>query len=134
MSYTVTILENNDSNDYLRVEVSGKRIAGKELEYAKEALEVIKNKCIESNLTKALAIMSLTGEMPFMSAYKLGEKADDYGWGRGLMIAAVYANGKSRQIMRFSETVTANRGFQVRVFANENEAVHWLRSSPEKVE
>ena len=129
MSYKVTMIESSEDSDYIRVEVSGSRVHGMEVKHAAEALNVINNKCKNVNKTKALAIMNLDGNMPFMSAYELGRKAEEYGWDRRMKIAAVYADKESLETMSFAETVTVNRGYQVRVFGGEDEAIRWLNNS-----
>jgi hypothetical protein len=126
MHYNITEIESNKEKGYLKLEISGKRVSGSELQHAKEALTVIKAKCEENKLYKALAIMCLTGEMPFMKAFQLGAKAEQFGWGREYKIAAVYADNKSRETMSFAENVTVNRGYKVGVFENEDKALLWL--------
>jgi hypothetical protein len=126
MHYNITETEICQDEGYLKVEVSGQRVAGKELLHAKEALANIKKRCEIHSVFKALAIMNLSGEMPFMSAFKLGEKAEQFGWGRGFKIAAVYSDKEAHEVMVFAETVTVNRGYNVGVFNDEAEAVKWL--------
>ena len=114
--------------DYLRVEVSGNR--SPDIEQGLRDIMTVWSRvtdiCRETNTEKVLAVLQLKGEVPVMGSYNVVTHADQFGWSRRLRMAVVDLNDESREGNRFTETVAVNRGYQIKVFDNENDAKDWL--------
>jgi hypothetical protein len=126
MAYKFTIEE---KHGYLRVEVFGERLRGKALEDIKLVWSRVTEAMRTKNITKLLAILHLTGDVPTIGVYNLVLSADDFGWTRYLRVAIVAADNESLQGNLFAETVAVNRGYQMKTFDNEPEACDWLNLS-----
>jgi hypothetical protein len=112
--------------NYIRIEMSGTRIRGKEL----EDLIPVFSKGVElsriEGMNRILIISRLIGPVHTMEAFDLIEFAEKSGWGRNFRIANVDMNEESRQSHLFAETVAVNRGYAYKVFDNEEQAIEWL--------
>ena len=126
MSYNVTFKENVD---HLRVGISGKRTPGNEVEDSLKAWSKVAEICRERNINHILAILKISGHLPDMASYNIGDLAEKYGWSRGFKLAVVTKDEYSRKVNLLSETVAVNRGFDVKVFDNEQDAKTWLLES-----
>jgi len=112
--------------DHLRVEVSGARSPGHELEDAVETGLKISEVLSRTEITKVLAIFKMTGRLPPTAAYEIFSNPQDFGWHRDVTLALVDLNEESQEDSFFSETVAVNRAYQMSVFDNEPEAREWL--------
>ena len=112
--------------DHVHAELSGERVPGKELENAIHVLVQLAKLCEENGLSKILVSIDLIGDFPVLSAFKLAEAPQDFGWDKTLRIAAVDKNEKSREMMQLIASIAANRGFSVQVFHDESAAKAWL--------
>ena len=126
MSYNVTFIENVD---YLRVEISGARKQGKEVDDAIKVWSRVAEIGKAKNITHILAIIEITGFMPKMASFDIGNLADKFGWSRSFKLAVVTSDEESRKANLYTETVAVNRGFDVRIFDNEQDAKIWLLDS-----
>ena len=125
MPYKVTIKE---KEDHLRVEISGKWTKGNEVEEVISAWSQVVEIGRTKNINHILAIGKVTGHLPPMAAYDMAKFPDDHGWSRKFKLALV-ALGESWKSNLFAETVADNRGYDVKVFDNEQDAKAWLLDS-----
>jgi hypothetical protein len=126
MTYKVNIEE---QQNYIRVEVSGKRIPGKETDDAIRVWASVAETCRKKNITRILAINNIPGRLPALAAYSLAESPEEFGWSRHFKLTVVDVNEDSRKDNLFTETVAVNRGYNVKIFDNENDAKEWLLQS-----
>jgi hypothetical protein len=70
-----------------------------------------------------LAIFKLSGRLPVMPAYEIASSPEEFGWSRKFKLAIVDVNNESRQDNLFAETVAVNRGYNVKIFDNEKDAL-----------
>jgi hypothetical protein len=112
------------------VEVTGERESRQQIiESAKEFWPRILDLCDETGIYRVLAIFGLSGDLPTMTRYELGEWAANYGRSVKARIAFVNLNEESRNINRFIEDVAVNRALnpeKVKVFGDERSAKEWL--------
>lgn len=126
MSYHI---EFADRADHLRVEVSGHRTPGREVEDAVAVWSEVADRCRAASLPRILAVMKLSGRLPTMAAFDIAHAPDSFGWSREFQLALVDLNEESRKDNLFTETIAVNRGFRVKVFDNEDDARAWLLGS-----
>ena len=125
MSYNLNFKE---KGDHIRVEISGEWTKGKEEEEVIGAWSQVVTLCQAKNINHILAIGKVTGRLPTMSAYNMAKFPDKHGWSRKFKVAVVPL-GASLKSNLFAETVLVNRGFDVKVFDNEQDAKIWLLDS-----
>ena len=123
MPYDVSIEERES---HIRVVVSGDRIPGKEVEDGKRVWRRVAEICHETRTNKVLAFVRLSGRLPIMGSFEMAGSLDQIGWSRSFKLAIVEENEESRKGSLFTETVAVNRGYRVKVFANEESATTWL--------
>ena len=125
MPYEFSI-DNKES--YIRVNVSGERIEGRELEDIISVWSAVTDKCREWSINKVLAVFQLTGRVPVMASYDIVDSAKEFGWSKRFRLALVDCNEASRQDNLFTETVAVNRFYPFLVVDNEPDAKGWLLS------
>lgn len=113
---------------YLRFEVTGVRIRG---EFAREMLGVwqkVADECQAGGFSKALGISKVSGPVPLVELYEVGERTPQILARAGCRrVAYVVLGGKEAfDALKFGEDVAVNRGQIARVFADESAAVAWL--------
>lgn len=123
MPYETTI---ESFEDYVRAEVSGDRIPGREVNDATQAGRKMSAACRDYGANKLLVIFKMTGRLGPIEAYEIFSNPEDYGWSRDVKVAIVDENPESQEDSTFSETVAVNRAYDMRVFDNEIEAKVWL--------
>lgn len=124
MSYNIKIAE---KENYLRVEVSGKRTPGRETQDALEYLSKVMAFSKQKKIFSILIIATLTGDLPLLTAYEVAHKPEEsFGFDRRFRLASVDLNEASRKENRFIETFSGNRGYDIKIFDNEPEALQWL--------
>jgi len=112
--------------DYVRVEVSGERIAGQEEDDAIRVWSRIAEVCETKKIHRVLAIYRVTGRLPATAAHAIAFDPARFGWRRTFQLALVNMNEESRQDTLFLEDVAVSSGYPVRVFDDEEEAENWL--------
>jgi hypothetical protein len=112
--------------DHIRVEVIGHRSKGKEFEDAVRVWSQEADVCREKEINRVLAISKVTGQLPTIAAYDIAEPPGSFGWSQRFKFAYVDLNEESRNENVFSETVAINRGYNVKLFDNEQDAKEWL--------
>lgn len=123
MSYNITIKE---KGNHIRVEVTGKRIPGKEVEDAGIIWSQVSEICRTKNIDKILLVSKVTGPLSFFASFNIAATPKDYGWSNRFTLAAVIFDEKARKGYLFSETVADNRMFVLKIFDNEQDAKTWL--------
>ena len=126
MPYNVILRE---EQDHIRVEVSGDRNRGKEVDDAISVWSQVAQICHEKNVYRILAISKLTGRLPILAAFEIAKSPEEFGWSRSFKLAFVDLNEESRQVNLFAETVAVNRGYWIKVFDNELDAKVWMLES-----
>lgn len=120
------------NDDYIRIEVSGARHAGQELEDATAVGLGLSELLEQTGRKKVLAVFRMTGRLPPIASYEIFSKPEDFGWYRDVKLAVVDMNAESRHDSHFSETVAVNRAYQMAVFEDEDEALNWLMKYPQR--
>ncbi len=115
-----------DRQQYIWVEISGVRTPGKELEDIAPIWAEAIRKCREKKTNKLLAILKLRGKMSIIASYNVVKFADHIGWSRDLRVALVELGEEPHRNNRFTETVAVNRGYQLKVFRDEQDGLTWL--------
>ncbi len=123
MSYDLSI---QDNQDYIKVVISGDRIPGQEVADISAVLVEVAEYCKEKNSNKVLGVINLSGRLPTMASLNIINTTDSFGWDRKFKFALYDMNDDSRKDNLFTETVATNRGFQLKVFDNEQDANKWL--------
>lgn len=123
LPYDVTII---DKDRYVRVEVAGVRTPGQEAEDGIAVWRQVAEHCRERRMSRILAVVDLSGRLPTLAAYKMGQSPESFGWRRNFKLAVVGANEPSHRDNLFTETVAVNRGYTVRIFDDEQPARDWL--------
>lgn len=123
MSYETTV---QAEKDYLRVEVSGIRVPGQEAEDGIAVWTRVADVCREHKVDKILAIINLEGHLPTSVSFKIANDPYEFGWEKRFRVAVVDVNYESRLVNYLTEAVAVNRGYDVRIFENEQSAMDWL--------
>ena len=112
--------------DHIRVEISGERVRGKEVDDIIRVLFEVIEFCRNTGISRILAISKLNGRIPTLTAFNITESLKKIGWEKNFKLANVIMDNESKEDSRFGETVALNRGFPYRVFDNEQDAKMWL--------
>jgi hypothetical protein len=115
-----------DKQQYIRVEMSGERTPNNEIEDVVPIWANVTDLCHKKNINKVLGILNLTGDVPIVGSYYIVKLAESFGWGRNLRVALVEPHKEPDQTNAFTETVAVNRGYQLKVFGSEQDALAWL--------
>jgi hypothetical protein len=112
--------------NYIRVEVSGDRQPGREVDDAFSTGRQITTACRSHGVNKLLVIFRMTGRLRATEAHEIYSNPEEFGWSRDIRVALVDENPESHEGSLFAETVAVNRAYDTRVFENETEARDWL--------
>jgi len=123
MPYEVNIQE---EKDYLRVEVSGERRPGHEVEDSVATWSHVATVCEETKKDRILSVFNVSGCLPTPAAYAIAFNPESYGWSKHLKLALVVVDEEPRRDALFVEDVEVSSGYKTRVFDNEEEATAWL--------
>lgn len=123
MPYEVSIQE---QEGYIRVETSGERTPGSEVEDAVRVWSHVAEVCQAKQVERILGIHKVTGRLPTRAAYAIAYDPARFGWSRRFKLALADMNEESRQDILFVEDVAVSSGYQVKVFDNEQKAKAWL--------
>ncbi len=123
MPYEVNIQE---QEDYLRVEISGKRIPGNEEEDAVSVWSHVADVCRDKEKNRILGIYDVTGRLPIRAAHAIAYNPARFGYSKRFKLALVNLREESLQDVLFVEDVAVCSGYRVRVFEVEEEAEAWL--------
>jgi hypothetical protein len=127
MRFRLTI---EHADGYLRFEVSGERVPG---ELTAEMLEVwsrVAEACRASGVDRVIGINRLTGPVPTLEAFQIGEQVPRVLGPSVRKLAFVVLGGEEAvRANQFFENVAVNRGLMGRVFDDEAAALDWLVAS-----
>ena len=123
MPYEVSIEE---QEEYIRVEASGKRTPGNEVDDAISVWSNVAEVCRAKEKDRILGIYNVTGRLPTRAAHAIAYDPARFGYSKCFKLALVDLNEESRQDVLFVEDVAVSSGYRVRVFENEEEAKAWL--------
>jgi len=113
-------------NDYLRLDVSGEYTPGAEAEEATRFWAQAAAACREHKLTRVLAVFDVPGTMPTFAAFDVASNPPAISWDHRVKVALVYTHKERFESNLFSETVAVNRGYKVKAFQDEPNAISWL--------
>ena len=118
-----------DDKGLLIVEISGIREKKELTSSAREVWREIARVTRVKKVKRILILSSATGDYPALDALLINSSLAECGVQRGWDIAFVNLDQASFQEVKFAETVAVNRGFNIGVFNNENDARKWLLKS-----
>ncbi len=123
MSYKAIIEEHNV---YLKCIISGDREVNTEVDDITKVWSSLYEICINKGYMKVLAVFKLSGRLSALGSYSIVETAELLGWNRKIKLAIFDTNSESLKDNLFTEDVAFNRGYNVKIFSDENEAKEWL--------
>jgi len=123
MPYNCAISE---TPDYLRVDVSGECLPGREVEDSIGVWKKVAEVCREKGLARILAVCDIPGKLPIFAAFEIAAHPETFGWDHRFKLALVQLHQERLEGSLFSETVAFNRGYKLKVFGDEESAVQWL--------
>ncbi|MGD8777674.1 MAG: hypothetical protein PVH88_01795 [Ignavibacteria bacterium] len=123
MAYNYTIEE---IKNYLKVVVTGRREKASHLEDDIKVWLKISEACKAKRLDKILVLYDITGKLTTTAIFEWIGSPESFGWSRKFKLALVDLNEETRKELLFAETIAYNRGYTLKIFANENEALAWL--------
>ena len=126
MTYDFIIKE---KSDHIRLEISGSWTPGNEAEDVKSVWARVAEICRTNNVCRILAIWDIPGHLPTLAAYNMAKSPEEFGWSRRLKLAVVYSSGQRMQDSLFGEDIAVNRGYNIKMFNNEQDAKAWLLES-----
>ncbi len=114
--------------DHLRFEITGTRIEG---EFGVEMLgiwQLVADECKARGLSRVLGISKVTGHVPVVELFEVGEKTPPMLARAGCKKVAyvVLGDRESLSALKFGEDVAVNRGLTTKVFSDESSALVWL--------
>ena len=112
--------------DILKVEISGEREKEKLINDASEVWREIAKVNREKGLMKILVLSSATGKYPIFDALMINQNLAAFGVQRKWKIAFVNLDQVSFPEVKVAEMIAINRGFNIRIFPEENNARSWL--------
>ncbi|PLX61714.1 hypothetical protein [Sedimenticola selenatireducens] len=125
MPYSLTFQERDG---YLRVEGRGDRTTGDPVKNGRAIVDRVAMKCREAGYTRIMLVSHLTGAYPPFANFQVVTALEQLGIPKEWKMAYVNLDPKSHKAVLFSETMAVKKGFQARVFDNEQEACNWLNS------
>lgn len=114
--------------DYLKVEILGKRTPGDEVAESKKLWKEVADLLKAEKKSRILALMKVEGRLPINSAFQIAESAEELGWKRDYKMAVVAGSEAVLMNIRLSETILANLGYEIKLFASTRMARKWLLS------
>ena len=113
-------------DEYLKVEIQGKRTPGNEVAESKQVWKEVADILKTEKQKRILAIMKVEGRLPINSAFQIADSAGDLGWSRDYKMAVVAGSEAVLMNIRLSETILANLGYEIKLFASTRMARKWL--------
>ena len=120
--YEITILE---EVLYTKVIVKGERTPLQKTDAAMAWTEVA-NYCQQNKTKKLLIISKLRGSISQISSFDISNSLEQFGLRKDIKIAFVDKQKQSFEANSFSTKFANNKGFDVKIFMNNNNAVSWL--------
>jgi hypothetical protein len=112
---------------YCRLYVSGEWTREQEAKEANKIWEEIIEVSRQTEISRLIAVFDIPGRLPIMEAFEIASAPGSSGWrDHRWKIALVYPYPERFESNLFSETVAVNRGYNVKAFRNELDALAWL--------
>ena len=122
-------LQCSAQDGYLRFEVSGVRVPGELTQNMLEVWTKVAGQCRAAEVNKVLCINRLTGPVPALEVYNIGQQVPRILGNAVHRVAMVVLGGEEAvRANLFFENVAVNRGAFGRVFEDEAQALAWLKS------
>lgn len=125
MPYALTFEERDG---YLRVEGKGDRTVEDPASSGRMVVNSVMTKCRELGYTRIMLVSHLTGTYPPFANFQVVNALEHLGVPKAWKMAYVNLDPASHKAVLFSETMAIRKGFQARVFDNEQAACDWLNS------
>ena len=111
---------------YCRLYVSGEWTRGQEANEAKTIWEELVEVSRQTEIFRLIAVFDIPGCLPTMEAFEIASAPVSSGWNNLWKVALVYPYPERFESNLFSETVAVNRGYNVKAFRDELDALAWL--------
>ena len=115
-----------NKNSYGRLYVSGEWTRGQEANEAKKIWEELVEASRQTGIYRLIAVFDIPGCLPTMEAFEIASAPVSSGWNNLWKVALVYPYPERFESNLFSETVAVNRGYNVKAFRDELNALAWL--------
>ncbi|TVT54508.1 MAG: hypothetical protein FHK82_09935 [Sedimenticola thiotaurini] len=115
-----------EEGNYLTVTVEGSRTHADPVKSGQMVVDKVFEKCKASGHTRVMLVSHLTGNYPPFANYQVVSSLEQVGVPKEWRLAYVNLDQASHTAIMFSETLAVKKGFQARVFENEQEARDWL--------
>ncbi len=115
------------ADGYLRFEVAGERVPGELTEQMLGVWMRVAEACRESGVERVIGINRLTGPVPTLEVFQIGQQVPRILGPTVRKLAFVVLGGEDAvRANLFFENVAVNRGLSGRVFDDESQALEWL--------
>ena len=112
--------------NYLRMDIAGHRIPGKEVMLMVEAISRLTEEIRNTGMEKILVVSTLTGRAPTQVIYQLSQLTTQYRWKKEYKLSIVDTNEDSYRDNMFTQVIADDRGFLLKFFRDEKNALEWL--------
>lgn len=113
---------------FIKVTVKGSRTDADPAKNGQRVVADITKKCKASGYTRVMLVSLLTGRYPPYANYQVVSSLARKGVPKAWKLAYVNLDQASHKSILFSETLAVKKGFQAKVFDNEEDALNWLNS------
>ena len=115
--------------DYLRFEVSGRRVPGEVVPEMLRLWGLVADECRAHGVTRVLGVNGLSGPASHVDVFDISRQLPALLGSAVHRIAfVILGDEQAMKVSQFAEDVAVNRGLNGRVFADEDAALVWLRS------
>lgn len=114
--------------NYLRVVVDGERRRGGEAKDTFDVLKEVAKICEEENHNKMIFVWNVPGAVGSLDAFRVASNFEKADFKRTYKFATINYDKAQYESNRFTETVAVNRGWNFKVFNNEEDGLEWLLS------
>lgn len=121
MPYKTT---SSEQDGVLRIKTQGKR----NKDDTRAFWIQVADECRARKIERVLLVNELTGPTSVTDTYNLAARPEDLGMSRDIQIAVVAQNADTFHNNHFASLVAENRGWRVKTFGNESDAIRWLQS------
>ncbi len=116
-----------DKDLYTEVFVSGERTSSQRIKGSKAWAEIAAY-CNDHEVKKLLIISKLKGSISATSSYHISNSLEYFGLNKDIKISFVELGKQSLEMNSISSRYSRQRGYEIRVFDNVEDAVSWLIS------
>lgn len=119
-------IEFHEEDSYLRVILRGKRSPSREGALLIDTWSTVAAYCTEHHYTRILGVIHFREPLEPTAAYEAAHAPHLFGWRHTFRLALVYPDPVVFESNRLTENILTNRGYQIRVFMDESDALSWL--------